>query len=228
MGIKHAVSFKHLELLPEFYQLAAFAQDYACTDPQSALVKVRCLMEKIVGVIYAKLRLPVNPNSSIIDKLEADAIKSVVPGKIVDKLLEVVISLLSGVFKPYAGVSTPILISTKGGSADHVWFYDVQADGFSLDDKRTPIKNNDLPDLVASYHKRDKTTATAAANDRSQKAFWVSKAEIDGNKYDLQINRYKKVVYAEQHCEGPKLILQKLKAPENEILSDLNELEVTR
>lgn len=139
--------------------------------------------------------------------------------------LEAVISLPSGVFKPYAGVSTAILIFTKGGSTDHVWFYDVQADGFSLDDKRTPIKNNDLPDLVASYHKRDKTTATTVANDRSQKAFWVSKAEIAGNKYDLQINRYKKVIYAEQQYEDPKLILQKLKALETEILADLNELE---
>lgn len=67
--MKHAMSFKHLEALPELYQLAAFAQDYACSDPQSALVKMRCLMEKIVGVIYAKLQLPVYPNASIIDKI---------------------------------------------------------------------------------------------------------------------------------------------------------------
>lgn len=80
------MSFKHLESLPELYQLAAFAHDYACTDPQSALVKMRCLMEKIVGIIYAELRLPVNPNSSIIDKLEANDFKSTVPGKIIDKL----------------------------------------------------------------------------------------------------------------------------------------------
>jgi len=84
--MKHAMSFKHLEALPELYQLAAFAQDYACSDPQSALVKMRCLMEKIVGVIYAKLQLPVYPNASIIDKLNADSFTSVVPSKIIDKL----------------------------------------------------------------------------------------------------------------------------------------------
>ncbi|MBU1619357.1 MAG: type I restriction-modification system subunit M [Gammaproteobacteria bacterium] len=139
--------------------------------------------------------------------------------------LEAVISLPSGVFKPYAGVSTAILIFTKGGSTDHVWFYDLQADGFSLDDKRAPIKNNDLPDLVASYRKRDKTKATTAANDRTQKAFWVSKADIVGNKYDLSINRYKEVVYAQQHYDDPKVILSKLVALENDILADLKALE---
>ncbi|EHR40707.1 DEAD/DEAH box helicase family protein [Alishewanella jeotgali] len=80
------MSFKHLEALPELYQLAAFAQDYACSDPQSALVKMRCLMEKIVGVIYAKLQLPVYPNASIVDKLNADSFTSVVPSQIIDKL----------------------------------------------------------------------------------------------------------------------------------------------
>ncbi|MEE2024866.1 DEAD/DEAH box helicase family protein [Alkalimonas mucilaginosa] len=80
------MSFKHLEALPELYQLAAFAQDYACSDPQSALVKMRCLMEKIVGVIYTKLQLPVYANASIIDKLNADSFTSVVPSQILDKL----------------------------------------------------------------------------------------------------------------------------------------------
>ena len=84
--MKHAMSFKHLEALPELYQLAAFAQDYACSDPQSALVKMRCLMEKIVGVIYARLQLPVYPNASIIDKINADSFTSVVPSQIIDKL----------------------------------------------------------------------------------------------------------------------------------------------
>lgn len=80
------MSFKHLEALPELYQLAAFAQDYACTDPQSALVKMRCLMEKIVGVIYTKLSLPVYANSNIIDKLNAEEFKSAVPNTIIEKL----------------------------------------------------------------------------------------------------------------------------------------------
>lgn len=139
--------------------------------------------------------------------------------------LEAVISLPSGVFKPYAGVSTAILIFTKGGSTDHVWFYDVQADGYSLDDKRTPIKDNDLPNLVAQFKARDKANAVTEANDKTQKAFWVSKEEITSNKYDLSINRYKEVVYEEEQYEPPKEILGKLVDLENEILADLKELE---
>lgn len=139
--------------------------------------------------------------------------------------LEAVISLPSGVFKPYAGVSTAILIFTKGGSTDHVWFYDVQADGFSLDDKRTPIKANDLPDLVQQFKVRDKAIAGTDKNDKSQKAFWVSKDEIKANKYDLSINRYKKVKYEQEEHDDPKEILGKLMALEDEILADLKELE---
>ncbi|MCW8091566.1 type I restriction-modification system subunit M [Alteromonas sp. ASW11-130] len=143
--------------------------------------------------------------------------------------LEAVISLPSGVFKPYAGVSTAILIFTKGGTTDHVWFYDVQADGFSLDDKRTPIKDNDLPDLVAQFKARDKAVAETEANDRvitdSKKHFWVSKEDITSNKYDLSINRYKEVVYEEEQYDPPKEILGKLVSLETEILADLKELE---
>ena len=139
--------------------------------------------------------------------------------------LEAVISLPSGVFKPYAGVSTAILIFTKGGTTDHVWFYDVKADGFSLDDKRTPIKDNDLPDLVSQFKARDKAIAETEANDKTQKAFWVSKEDITSNKYDLSINRYKEVVYEEEQYDPPKEILGKLVSLENEILADLKELE---
>ncbi|MBU2869747.1 class I SAM-dependent DNA methyltransferase [Colwellia sp. E2M01] len=143
--------------------------------------------------------------------------------------LEAVISLPSGVFKPYAGVSTAILIFTKGGSTDHVWFYDVQADGFSLDDKRTPIKDNDLPSLISEFKARDKAQATSDENDRiitdSKKHFWVSKDEITTNKYDLSINRYKEVVYEEESYDPPKEILAKLVDLENEILADLKQLE---
>jgi len=139
--------------------------------------------------------------------------------------LEAVISLPSGVFKPYAGVSTAILIFTKGGSTDHVWFYDVQADGFSLDDKRTPIKDNDLPSLVSEFKARDKAQATSDTNDKTQKAFWVSKDDIVSNKYDLSINRYKQVVYEEESYDPPKEILGKLVALENDIFNDLKALE---
>ena len=84
--MKQSMSFEHLQPWPELHQLAAFAEDYACSDPQSALVKMRCLMEKFVGVIYAKLNLPVYPNANIMDKLTADEFRSVVPKPIQDKL----------------------------------------------------------------------------------------------------------------------------------------------
>ncbi len=146
-----------------------------------------------------------------------------------DNQLEAVISLPSGVFKPYAGVSTAILIFTKGGSTDNVWFYDVQADGKSLDDKRTPIKDNDLPDLVKQYKAYQAAVAegqsTEQWSDKTQKAFLVAKDDIKANKYDLSINRYKEVVYEQESYEEPKVILSKLKALENEILADLNDLE---
>lgn len=146
-----------------------------------------------------------------------------------DNQLEAVISLPSGVFKPYAGVSTAILIFTKGGSTENVWFYDVKADGYSLDDKRNPIKDNDLPDLVKQYKAYQAARMNGASlddwQDKTQAAFLVEKADIVGNKYDLSINRYKEMVYEQESYEEPKIILSKLKALENEILADLNELE---
>jgi len=150
--------------------------------------------------------------------------------------LEGILSLPSGVFKPYAGVSTAILMFTKGGSTDYVWFYDLQADGFSLDDKRTPLKgegSNDLPDAIAQWNAyRALVEANASADkiesafgDKTQKAFVVDARAIADNKYDLSINRYKEVVYEEAQYEDPKLILQKLKVLEKEIMADLEELE---
>lgn len=134
--------------------------------------------------------------------------------------LEAVISLPSGVFKPYAGVSTAILVFTKGGETENVWYYDVQADGYSLDDKRNLVKENDLPDLVASWKKRSVKKDT----DRKKKAFFVSKAEIVEYKYDLSINRYKEVEYEEVEYEKPKVILDKLIKLEKEIMGELEEL----
>ena len=135
--------------------------------------------------------------------------------------LEGVISLPSGVFKPYAGVSTAILIFTKGGKTDQVFFYDVQADGFSLDDKRDRIEKNDLPDLLKQWKERDLEKLA----DRTAKAFVVPAEEIQTNKYDLSINRYKEVVYEEIQYDPPKVILSRLRRLEDEIQSDLNELE---
>lgn len=150
--------------------------------------------------------------------------------------LEGIVSLPSGVFKPYAGVSTAILIFTKGGSTERVWFYDLEADGYSLDDKRTPLKgedSNDLPDAIEKWRQyRDLVEANASEakinkvfGDKTQKAFVVSAADIAANKFDLSINRYKEVVYEEEEYEDPKVILQRLKALEKEIMADLDELE---
>jgi type I restriction enzyme M protein len=143
--------------------------------------------------------------------------------------LEAIISLPSGVFKPYAGVSTAIMIFTKGGETDQVWFYDLTADGFSLDDKRTPIQTNDLPDLITQYEKYRKAREAGKNakewNDKKQKAFLVDKADIAAQKYDLSINRYKEVVYQEETYAPPKEILRELKKLEQEIMQDLFELE---
>lgn len=145
--------------------------------------------------------------------------------------LEGIISLPSGVFKPYAGVSTAILVFTKNGKTDQVFFYDVKQDGFSLDDNRTPasekmtplgpVEKNDLPDVVARWKKRDPKKDT----ERKEQAFFVPAAKIRKEKYDLSINRYKEVVYEEVAYEPPKVILKKLRAIEDEIWADLDELE---
>jgi len=122
--------------------------------------------------------------------------------------LEGVISMPSGVFKPYAGVSTAILIFTKLGvrekGTDFVWFYDMVADGFSLDDKRQPIADNDIPDLLRCWQQRD----SAKDTNRQAKAFFVPREEIQANAYDLSINRYKEIEYEEVSYEPPKVILQ--------------------
>jgi type I restriction enzyme M protein len=139
-----------------------------------------------------------------------------------DHQLEAVISLPAGVFKPYAGVSTAILIFTKGGRTDHVWFYDVKADGFSLDDKRTPQPDkNDLPDLVAQWKQRD----ASAPSDRTAKHFFVPVEEIRNQNYDLSLNRYQQTIHTEVTYDPPKVILSKIKELESGILADIEELE---
>lgn len=135
--------------------------------------------------------------------------------------LEAVISLPSGVFKPYAGVSTAILVFTKGGQTDHVFFYGVENDGYSLDDKRTKIDYDDLPDVLKTYQKRNPKKDT----DRTQKHFCVPVKDIKGNKYDLSFSRYRETVHEEVKYDKPKDILKRLKALENDIQKDLSELE---
>jgi type I restriction enzyme M protein len=138
-----------------------------------------------------------------------------------DNQLEAVISLPSGVFKPYAGVSTAILVFTKGGQTDHVFFYDVEADGFSLDDKRDLVNENDLPSALVCWRKRD----PKKDKDRTVKHFVVPVAEIREKRFDLSINRYKEAVHEEVKYEPPKVILAKLRELETEIAKDLKALE---
>jgi type I restriction enzyme M protein len=139
-----------------------------------------------------------------------------------DHKLDGVISMPSGVFKPYAGVSTAILIFTRtdSGGTDQVWFYDMTADGYSLDDKREPVAANDIPDILARWKARDPNSNT----DRTARAFFVPKAALAANKYDLSINRYKEIEHEAVAYAPPLQILDELGALEEEIQQDLREL----
>jgi type I restriction enzyme M protein len=143
--------------------------------------------------------------------------------------LEAVIKLPSGVFKPYAGVSTAILFFTKGGETNDVFFFDVQADGKTLDDKRDKIGAEDdwqdLDLLRKEWPKWNGGTGKRYFEDRKSKAFFVPKSEIAANGYDLSINRYKEIVHEEEQYDSPKVIIGRLKKLEAEIASDLEELE---
>jgi type I restriction enzyme M protein len=133
----------------------------------------------------------------------------------------------SGVFKPYANVSTGVLIFTKTGSGgtEDVWFYDMEADGFSLDDKREEIDDNDIPDILDRWDAWTDDDDTEAQRPRTAKSFVVPKAEIAANDYDLSINRYKKAEYEATDHEDPAAILAELKTMEADIQRDMNELE---
>lgn len=137
--------------------------------------------------------------------------------------LEAVISMPSGVFKPYAGVSTGILIFTKTnhGGTDQIWFYDMQTDGFSLDDKRSPINENDIPDIIERFHNRDKETERA----RTEKSFFVSKQEIVDNDYDLSIGKYKKTEYVPVEYPPTGEILEQIFELERQIGAQMLELK---
>ena len=137
--------------------------------------------------------------------------------------LEAVISMPSGVFKPYAGVSTAVLVFTKTGhgGTDEVWFYDMKADGFSLDDKRSAVKENDIPDIVARFHARE----AECERKRTEQSFLVPKQEIVDNGYDLSINKYKQVEYKPVEYPPTSEILSELNALEQEISKGLKELE---
>ena len=160
-----------------------------------------------------------------------------------EQKLDGVVSLPGGAFKPYAGVSTAILLFTKtnSGGTENVWFYDVTADGWSLDDKRTPLMsedklgsvprsalgasehaNNNLPDVLARWAER---TDSERDHSRTAQSFCVPKADIAAYGYDLSLKRYKEVVYEVIEHRAPKEILAELAKHENEIQRGIEELE---
>ena len=137
--------------------------------------------------------------------------------------LEAVISMPSGVFKPYAGVSTGILIFTKTGhgGTDKVWFYDMKADGYSLDDKRTVVKENDIPDIIERFNNLDKEVERK----RTEQSFFVDKEEIVENDYDLSINKYKEAIYEKVEYPPTSEILADIESLNKEIEKNLEELK---
>ena len=137
--------------------------------------------------------------------------------------LEAVISMPSGVFKPYAGVSTAILIFTKTehGGTDNVWFYNMEADGLSLDDKRTLVKENDIPDIIERFRNLDKEQERK----RTDKSFMVPKSEIVENGYDLSINKYKEVEYIPVEYPPTSEIMANIREIEKQISKEMDELE---
>ena len=135
--------------------------------------------------------------------------------------LQGIIKMPSGVFKPYAGVSTAVIVFAKGGSTDKVWFYDLQSDGFSLDDKRNKINDNDIPDIITKWKGRNKDKEPKKA----EKWFWVDVDEIKENKYDLSISRYKPIEYEEVEYDPPKEIMDQILELEKEIESEISEIK---
>ena len=141
-----------------------------------------------------------------------------------EQKLDAIVSMPSGVFRPYAGVSTAILVFTKtnSGGTDEVWFYDMQVDGYSLDDKRTPQPDNsDLVDLLGRWRNREAERKRA----RTDQSFFVPKAEIASNDYDLAISRYKEVDYKAVEFDPPRVIIDRLRTLEAELARGLVELE---
>ena len=137
--------------------------------------------------------------------------------------LKAVISMPSGVFKPYAGVSTAVLVfsKTNSGGTDKVWFYDMKADGFSLDDKRSPISENDIPDVVSRYH----NLKAEESRSRKEQSFFVPVEEIRQNNYDLSINKYKEIEREKVEYEPVADILTRLEKTEGEYLKGYSELK---
>lgn len=153
----------------------------------------------------------------------SNAHKSIRKEIVENQRLQAVISMPSGVFKPYAGVSTAILIFTKTehGGTDNVWFYDMTADGFSLDDKRSPVNDNDIPDIIERFKNLDKEKERK----RTDKSFMVPKSEIAENDYDLSINKYKQTEYVAVEYPPTSEIMANIREIERQINEEMAELE---
>jgi len=136
--------------------------------------------------------------------------------------LEAIVSMPSGVFKPYAGVSTAVLVFIKGDTTDKVWFYDMEADGYSLDDKRNFIDGKgDIPDIIERFRKRIEENP----EDRKGKCFFVPFDEIKENGYDLSLSRYKEIEYEEVNYDPPEVIIEKIGSVEDQIKANIGELK---
>lgn len=129
----------------------------------------------------------------------------------------------SGVFKPYAGVL--VFTKTGAGGTENVWFYDMKADGFSLDDKRSPIEDNDIPDIIKRFHSLSLDSLAEEGRERTEQSFCVPKQEIAENDYDLSVNKYKKVEYVPVEYPATTEIMADLHELEIEITAGLSELE---
>ncbi len=153
----------------------------------------------------------------------SNAHKSIRKELVENHKLQAVISMPSGVFKPYAGVSTAVLLFTKtgAGGTDYVWFYDMKADGFTLDDKRSETLENDIPDIIERFHSLEKETDRK----RTEQSFFVPKEEIVENGYDLSINKYKKVEYVPVEYPPTSEIIAGIKELQKKISEGIEELE---
>ena len=153
--------------------------------------------------------------------------------KLIDRTeLKAVVTMPSGVFKPYAGVSTAVLVFTKVYNSNdkisepatvRIWFYDMQSDGYSLDDKRTKLDNyGDLQDIIEKYHNRERLNPI----ERTERFFFVPKEEMIENDYDLSLSKYKEEVYEEIQYQNPFKIVASLMKKEENIIKELKELEI--
>lgn len=199
--------------------------DHADVHPSlTAMVKTRKTELLFVALILKMLKLGGRAAVIVPDGVlfgSSRAHKALRKLLVEDNQLEAVVKLPAGVFKPYAGVSTAILLFTKGGRTTDVWYFNVEADGLSLDDKRDPVEENDLPACRTRWTNRNPKTD----NDRTAKYFHVPRTEIKENDYDLSLNRYQEIIYEEPDYDPPKEIIARLKTLEAEIVQDLEELE---